>query len=334
MTVGMSRLRSERLKFLVGINTGLLTNGRPDDRYIEFYRRRSSRLLYCAIVGNVLIPGGYGSNPNTAEISSPADWTELTGAIASRGSLPGIQLATAWAGYSGSRGFRSAKTREAIEISREVVLKLGRAGIIDACDALHRAAELALAAGFRHLQIHAAHGYLFSLLIDRRLNDSAPDVLERMASWALKQSARGAETSIRMSLRTGDEDFDSHGRRDFHAEVAALPFDFVDISSGFYNINKQLIYPGRPDTLEARRSETVEIAERFPQKRFIFSGRALLRSQRDLPSNIEIGICRDLIANPDFLFDITKGCNNSGKCHYFSRGDTHVTCAQWASNST
>jgi 2,4-dienoyl-CoA reductase-like NADH-dependent reductase (Old Yellow Enzyme family) len=328
----MVPLRRIRLRFLVGINTGYVTGGRPDERYIEFYRRRSSPELHCAIVGNVLIPGGHGSNLSTAMISRTPEWARVVQAIAQNGTLPGIQLSAAWEGYEGSRSFRSATPREIIERSREVIHRLGPAGVARALMALDEAAEIAVEAGFGHLQIHAAHGYLFNLLIDDRFYERASEVRERLTCWAVRQSAASIETSIRISLRTGDKDCDEDSR-DFHAQVARLPFDFVDLSSGFYNIDKRLIYPGRPDILRMRRAETIALANRFPERAFIFSGRALLQSEQDLPANLHIGLCRDLIANPDYLRNPAKGCANSGKCHYFSRGTDHLTCPQWPKQS-
>jgi NADPH2 dehydrogenase len=202
-------------------------------------------------------------------------------------------------------------------------------GIASTLKVLDEAAKLSVEAGFRHLQVHAAHGYLFSLLVDGRINARAPEVLERLSIWALKYSACDIETSIRISLRTGDSQFDAKGRDRFYAQIANLPFDFVDVSSGFYDIDKQLIYPGRPDVLGARRAETIALARRFPKQDFIFSGRALQEPGHDLPPNLHIGLCRDLIANPDYLTDPSKGCVNSGKCHYFSRRADHITCSQW-----
>jgi NADPH2 dehydrogenase len=297
---------------------------------IEFYRRRSSAALHCAIVGNVVIPGGHGSNGNAPTISRAPEWAELASEIGRRGSLPGIQLATAWEGYVGSRSFRSPAARETLGRARALVRELGHAGIASTLRALDEAADMAVDAGFRHLQVHAAHGYLFSLLIDERLNEDAPEMLERLTDWAVRHSAAGIETSIRISLRTGDGEFDAHGRNRFHAQIARLPFDFVDVSSGFYDIDKQLIYPRRPEVLQIRRAETIAFARRFPERRFILSGRALLQPDRDLPPNLHLGLCRDLIANPDYLTDQSRGCANSGKCHYFSRGADHLTCSQWA----
>jgi NADPH2 dehydrogenase len=108
-----------------------------------------------------------------------------------------------------------------------------------------------------------------------------------------------------------------------------MPVNYVDVSSGFYNIDKHLIYPARPDTLLARRSETLGLADRHPEGQFILSGRAFRESEESLPANVHLGLCRDLIANPDFIVNTTRGCVNSGKCHYFSRGAAHITCPQW-----
>ncbi|MCY1000165.1 hypothetical protein OWM54_23790 [Myxococcus sp. MISCRS1] len=322
-------MSSGKLKFFVGLNTGYVTHGHPDERYIEFYRRRSSPALHCAIIGNVVIPGGFGSNTKTPTLSHTPVWTTVASAIKEQGTLPGIQLATTWEGYIGSKSFRPSTAHETIDRSRQVVRQLGSKKITSILGSLDDATNIALDAGFRHLQIHAAHGYLFNLLIDHRLNENAAEVRSQLARWAMRLTAVHVETSIRISLRSGDEHFDANGRDLFYEQIAGLPFDFIDVSSGFYNINKQLIYPGRPDLLRARRAETIALACRFPSRRFILSGRALLASQQDLPSNLHIGLCRDLIANPNYLADTKKGCVNSGKCHYFSRGTDQLTCAQW-----
>lgn len=330
MRAGTVHLKVDRLKFFVGLNTGYVTGGIPDKRLVEFYRRRCSVALHSAIVGNVVIPGGYACNPSTPIISRAPEWGIVATSIAKCGSLPGIQFATAWEGYVGSKNFRSPSGPMIISQSREVVSKFTPAEISSTFRALDEAVNLAVEAGFRHLQVHAAHGYLFSLLIDYRINDRASEVLENLARWASRCSGLDVETSIRISLKTGDDTFDYSGREKFYAQVVGLPFDFFDVSSGFYNIDKRLIYPSTPDMLAARRAETISLASRFPEKRFIFSGRALQKTDRGLPPNLHIGLCRDLIANPDYLMHPEKGCTNSGKCHYFSRGLDHITCPHWS----
>jgi 2,4-dienoyl-CoA reductase-like NADH-dependent reductase (Old Yellow Enzyme family) len=320
---------SGRLVFFLGVNTGLVTAGAPDYRYVDFYRKRSSPHLHCAIVGNVVVPGGYASNDRTPTLSSDLVWVDLADSIRMCGSRPGIQLATAWAGYTGPKKFLSTKWHEVIGEARQLVTSLGREGMAEVLDTFDEAAKIAVGHGFEHVQVHAAHGYLPSLMIDRRINPDASRAIERLALLGDRLRRERIETSIRVSLKTGDPDFDRTGSEAFLDEMAALPFDFVDLSSGFYNINKQLIYPAVPTILEARLRETLEVARRHPGRAFILSGRATKHRTSNLPSNIHLGICRDLIANPRFLSERENGCRNHGKCHYYSRGSDHVTCPRW-----
>lgn len=329
MKRGIELLSDPRLKFFVGLNTGYVVNGSPDARMIEFYQRRSSNDLFCAVVGNVVIPRWYGTNSNTPCISRDSRWHDLASAISNRGTLPGIQLAAVWESYFGERSFRPPNGRNLIEYSRDIARRIGIKGIRFAMQSLEEAASLAIEAGFRHLQIHAAHGYLFNLLADDRINSNAAETLFLINNWVNKHSNSCIETSIRISLKSGDTTFDTDGNHRFYSQIVEIPFDFIDISSGFYNINKQLIYPGRPDLLRDRRLETIHLARRFPDRNFIISGRALVHPEHDLPSNLHIGLCRDLIANPDYLRDSSRHCKNHGKCHYYSRGENSLTCAQW-----
>lgn len=319
-----------RLNFFVGVNTGFVANDLPDERFVEFYARRSSVLLHCAIVGNVVIPGGFGSNAQTPIISGDGVWRRVATAITERNSVAGIQLASAWDGYIGNRSFRSKSASTVIEEARTLVSGWSEKNQAKLMESLEHGSILALDAGFRHIQLHAAHGYLFSLLIDHRINSNAPAILDRLSIWASKLQADSVETSIRISLRTGDISFDQLGRVEFLDQIAQLPFDYVDVSSGFYNIDKKLIYPGRPDIINARREETISFAQRHPTRSFIYSGRAMSRAATELPHNVHIGLCRDLIANPDFLKNSAQGCENSGHCHYFSRSKDNITCSQWA----
>jgi 2,4-dienoyl-CoA reductase-like NADH-dependent reductase (Old Yellow Enzyme family) len=314
---------------LVGLNTGFVTRGEPDERCIDFYRTRSSKELHCAIVGNVVVPEGHSSNESTPTISHSHVWTELAAEISARETIPGIQLATAWQGYRSSRSFRPSDRHKTIQRCRDLVRGMSRVQLDRLLDSFDAGAEIAWHHGFRHIQVHAAHGYLLNLLVDHRISPDVDLALHRLHGLVLRCRAEGIETSIRISLRAGDPNFDAAGRKEFYAAIAALAFDFIDVSSGFYNIDKQLIYPARPDTLETRRTETVQLADAFPTQRFILSGRALTASVNYLPDNVHIGICRDLIANPRYLSELGNGCINSGKCHYFSRGEKHIVCPRW-----
>jgi NADPH2 dehydrogenase len=325
---------SKNLKrtFFVGLNTGYVDGGLPDERMVAFYQERSSPRLTCAIVGNVVIPGGHGCNAMSPTISRNRQWKTLTSAIASRGTAPGIQLATAWEGYAGAQSFRPKDWTEAIARSRALAANVVPSRLQQLFSGLRDGTELAAEAGFRHVQLHAAHGYLFSLLLDSRLYDGAADCLALVAAWALAGREAGLETSLRISLRTGDDRFDRCGTTDFQDQASALPVDIVDVSSGFYNIDKRLIYPSLAAVLQERRRETAALASRHPATQFILSGRASAAVE-DFPGNVHLGLCRDLIANPRFLYDRSHGCQNSGKCHYHSRGMGSVTCPGWGRTS-
>jgi len=310
------------------LNTGYVDNGMPDQRMVAFYQERSSPRLTCAIIGNVVIPGGHGSNATTPRISRNLRWKTLASAIAARGTAPGIQLATAWEGYAGARSFRPTDWTETIARGRALAATVSPNRLQRLFLGLRIGTELAAEAGFRHVQLHAAHGYLFSLLLDSRLYDGAADCLALVAAWAQASRKAGLETSLRISLKTGDERFDRHGTTVFQDKASELPIDIVDVSSGFYNIDKRLIYPSLAAVLQERHRETAALASRHPATQFILSGRASA-AVRVFPDNVHLGLCRDLLANPQFLYERSHGCQNSGKCHYYSRGTESVTCARW-----
>lgn len=328
MTNVIATLRDRKI-FFVGVNTGYITNGLPDDRYINFYQHRASPQLHCIILGNVVVPGGHRSNGSTPALTTDEVWGRIAKAIDEAGSLPGIQLATVWEGYVGIRKFVGTAPARVIAAARQLVDQLGSARIAAILKAFELAATMATDHGFRHIQVHGAHGYLLNLLLDSRINPRSNEVLEQLSGLASRLKSAGVETSIRISLRTGDAKFDSAGTTAFHDRIAALTFDYVDLSSGFYNIDKRLIYPGRPEFFAARLAESRAVAERHPTRAFIFSGRAMQNGWDRLPTNLHIGLCRDLIANPKFLSNLTQGCRNRGKCHYFSRGEGFLTCALW-----
>jgi 2,4-dienoyl-CoA reductase-like NADH-dependent reductase (Old Yellow Enzyme family) len=329
MTNAIAALNGRRIFFL-GVNTGFVIQGRPDEQYVDFYARRSSPDLYCVIVGNVVVPGGFGSNAVTPAITGETVWADLAATIRTGGSVPGIQLATTWQGYVGSRKFVATNPDDVISQARQLVAEMGVEQIGSILDAFDTGTDVAVQHGFRHIQIHAAHGYLLGLLVDQRINRDAARVLERLTTLGERLRRAGIETSIRISLRTGDAHFDSRGAVDFQNAIAHLPFDYVDLSSGFYNIDKRLIYPARPDTLATRLDDSLALAARHPGCRFILSGRAMRHNWAEFPPNMHVGLCRDLIANPKFLREPGNGCHNHNKCHYFSRGQDRLTCARWA----
>lgn len=318
-----------RKYFFLAVNTGYVNAGLPDDRCVEFYRVRSGNGLHCAIVGNVLIPGGMGSNNYCAEISSSASWQRLTETIKEQGSLAGVQLASTWVGYQGIKRFVPHKKDDHLGEYRKLASSLSHKDVIASFDRLYRGTELAIKAGFQHIQLHGAHGYLFNLLIDRRFSSHADLSAKLIEQWANDLSSVQVESSIRFSIFTGHPELDNCSEFQISDQIAGMPVSYIDVSAGFYNIDKRLIYPSSDELLSMRIAATLELAQRHPQAQFIISGKSAHAWDEALQSNVHIGICRDLIANSNFLRDRNNGCKLSMKCHYFSRGKTHITCDQW-----
>jgi NADPH2 dehydrogenase len=324
-------LRSRQIFFL-GVNTGFVCDGLPDEYFLEFYRDRSSPDLHCAIIGNVVVPGGFGTNSQTPELSESFRWTEVADAIAGAGSIPGIQLATTWPDYLGQRKFVYGESNRVIDDARKLLASMTRGDVNKILNQFRHAAQMAVDHGFGHIQIHAAHGYLPNLLLDRDLNSLFCYAQEGMAKLSDFLRAQRIETSLRWSMRTGDLEFDRRGFVEGFADIVPLRFEYVDLSSGYYNIDKRLIYPSTEDIVSQRRVDSLRLAQVYPEQRFIISGRISTFSG-DLPDNVALGICRDLIANPNFLRGWTNGCRSRGKCHYYSRGSDRLTCPTWDENS-
>jgi len=101
----MKSCNENKKYFFLAVNTGFVANGLPDQRCYNFYVDRSRHGLHCAIVGNVVIPDGVGSNNVCATISGEEAWRRLALGILEQGALPGIQLSSAWQGFNGMKKF-------------------------------------------------------------------------------------------------------------------------------------------------------------------------------------------------------------------------------------
>lgn len=321
----LNALKNKKIFFLP-VNTGFGLNGNPDFSLIDFYQQRSGNGIYCSIVGNVVIPNGHGSNEHCLYISNSEKWKDLSDAMNNNNSLAGIQLSSTWPNYIGNKKF-VASSPSAID---NYLLQLNSLTIheIDTImNQLEKAIELSIGHGFKHIQLHAGHGYLFSLLLDNIFCDKSLYALNKIRS-TFSQIPKYIEKSLRFSLLVGMQKIDKQ-RESTIQRLLELPFDYFDISFGFYNINKHMIYPETKSMLTSRINKSIELSNSNPKKQFIISGRSFNSYKEKLPDNVHVGICRDIIANPYFLNNTSEGCNLCGQCHYYSRGETYITCGQW-----
>lgn len=325
----MQNYAGDRRYFFLAVNTGYVTGSLPDSRCREFYAARSGNDLHCAIVGNVVIPKGLGSNDFCAEISDAPAWRQLAEVIGEKGAVAGIQLSTTWQGYKGMKRFVPYAEEDPLSVYKSLGASISQQQARLVFDGLYRGTELAVKAGFRHIQLHAAHGYLFNLLLDHRLSNHADLAYRSIQRWVGECATSKVESSIRLSLWAGHPELDQHQATRITDDLVSLSADFFDISAGFYNLNKRLIYPSTLELLADRTAGTLNLAQRHPDRNFILSGRSAGAWDESLPPNVHIGICRDLIANPNFLKDRSEGCSLCMKCHYFSRGTEYLDCGKW-----
>lgn len=311
--------------FFLAVNTGFSSNGLPTEKCIHFYRERSGNNIDCSIVGNVVIPGGYGTNDVCATISGDDSWKSLAKAIKNNGSRAGIQLSSTWSGYTGNRRFVPLKSADPIMDYKQSAAKYSRQNIIEILSDIKLGVHYSIEAGFDHIQFHCAHGYLFSLLIDPEFCKYSSLFQSGLETIINELKSQEIETSIRFSLITGAHRLDK-SREQLIDEIMSLPFDYFDPSFGFYNINKNLIYPVTQSALNSRHNKTLKLASNYPMKKVILSGKSLGLNDSILPENVHIGLCRDLIANPKYLIDRKNGCKNCDKCHYYSNNKTYLEC--------
>jgi 2,4-dienoyl-CoA reductase-like NADH-dependent reductase (Old Yellow Enzyme family) len=204
-----------------------------------------------------------------------------------------------------------------------------------------RSASLAKQAGYGVVQVHAAHGYLLSLLLHPATNTRQGRFSIREA-WLEEFLARmreilgGTLLSIRLSTLTGlaPEGEEIEWTRCVEDRAAESGVDIVDLSAGFYTLDRRLIYPGQQWTgpvyshwlrpLTDDLPCLVAVAGRFTDLRSLAS---------PLPANILVALGRALIADLNFAskaragqFDQMNYCALTNRCHYFSRGRDALEC--------
>jgi len=296
------------------------------------------------MLGNVAVDLSARANDCTAVLLSERDiprFAALARCISQRGSLAGIQLASAPGNLFPARRWRSSsKPAEVIRL-RNIVSSYADEEIDRHLASFVRSALLAKEAGYDVVQIHAAHGYLLSLLLNPQTN-TRDGRFSAHSSWfeeflrSLTNALNETLISIRLSTLTGlaAQDEEIEWTRSIENRAAKSGVDIVDLSAGFYTIDRQLIYPGRAwmmpiysrwlKTLTHDLPCLVAIAGRFTDLRTI---------AEDLPSNVLVALGRALIADPDFAekswdgrFDEINSCQLKNHCHYFSRRRSALEC--------
>ncbi|WP_169719909.1 hypothetical protein [Marinobacterium litorale] len=329
---------------LAPINTGFGNNGAPTGRLIRFHSDRSGKNIAISYVGNVAIDSAFCTNESTLILrQNEPGWNELTSAISSNGSLPGIQISCRFFNIPANRKWRDNNSVGKVHLYRNFIASLSTHEIDLIFESFLKAAILASEYGFEVLQIHAAHGYFLSCLMNPMLNnrsdkyniDNIGGVCDLLAN--IRKYCPDSILDIRVSCFEG---LSRDPLNEWNIKIKQIKllesygYDIVSLSAGFYDLSKNLIYPGRRDGLNVYLQYCEELAGQLRKALVSVSGN--IRNLKDLeqkPSNIVFGIGRPLVADPYFVEkslaqrenDI-KHCVWSGLCHYYTRGYKHIFC--------
>jgi len=268
-------------------------------------------------------------------MSSSKKWAELASAISRAGSTPGIQLSATLPGYRGQTAFTSKKQDEEFRSYQNLFNKMTKRDWEHIFDRFGGAVDLAFRHGFDHVQIHAAHGYAFSLVLDPVINPTSVGI-GPMAELLQHLSKRFSNrSSLRISWCTGlTYDFQRQARILAFWKPFA-PMIELDLSNGYYNLDKRMIYPPHERGEAPYLQNAITLAQTYPYASFIVAGNIwnpyLLRDC--CPPNIHFAIARALIADPNHLVSAMEKsirlCDDCGDCHFFSTGRKNVTCPKW-----
>jgi 2,4-dienoyl-CoA reductase-like NADH-dependent reductase (Old Yellow Enzyme family) len=331
--------------FLAPINTGYATGGNPNSDFIYFYTQRSGHKLGITYVGNVAVGKEWATNSNTPWFSSDSlnDWKKLAITISENGSVPGIQLACRVSKNKPMKGWRRKNVKVHLERVKSQLDELSKNKISDILQEFIDSAGLAIKAGFRVIQIHAAHGYFLSELLDSRLNvrndrfGADPVSAIHSIVSAIRRIDKTILIDMRLSLVEGLED-----RRIEYARKLGLinslvktGLDMISLSNGIYDVNKYLIYPPKTWGHAPYINMAVPLALKYPNLLWNIAGNIcdIRKLPPESPDNLTFSIARALIADPELIekslsgaFNTIRWCTRKGDCHYYSRGKKHIYC--------
>lgn len=347
-TIGHRYIKREILLpsrfFLAPINTGFVSEGRPNQHFFDFHQQRSGRGLGITYVGNVSIGREWVTNPNTAVISNNLnDWEKLVSIIERNGSVPGVQLACRAATEKPLQGWKRKNAESFIKTIRTQLAEISKEKIDAIFESFFYSAQLAIKAGFKVIQIHAAHGYFLGQLLDSRLNirDDCYGRDPLSALYALISDIRSIDRDIlidiRLSLVEGLENNKVEYSRkvDLIGNLVTADLDIISLSNGIYDFNKFLIYPPKALGHGPYIDMAVPLARRYPNLIWNVAGNIwdIRKLPAAIPDNLTLSIGRALIADPALIekslsgkFDTVRWCSRRGDCHYYSNGRQHIGC--------
>jgi 2,4-dienoyl-CoA reductase-like NADH-dependent reductase (Old Yellow Enzyme family) len=295
------------------------------------------------MVGNAAVSAFGLSNKNTLilqDYTSIPAYRELAERIRKRGSLPGIQLAYSPSSLEPDRKWIARDRESEVARLQNIIRSMSSTAVRDVLDGFYAAARLAYESSYDVVQVHCAHGYFPSLLLDSRLN-ARNDDYSADGPWvqdffhALRKMTAGRLLSVRLSGTIGLSDlaWEQEATLRLGKVLDHCGVDIIDLSAGYYTIDRNLIYPTRESDIGTF-GLACSICDSV-QCMVSFAGQAsnLDHFESRLSSRQLLAIGRALIADPDFAKkfkhsrqDEINHCQSCRHCHYFSRGRTCLEC--------
>lgn len=304
-----------------------------------FHAIRSSPALGVNWVGNVVVAPELAASPRALVLATLKDATTLkpiAEGVAQRGSVPGIQLAASPSQLRPDRKWKPADTTVELTRLRNIVSEASAAALDDLLQHFVVSAQLATQeAGFRVVQIHAAHGYALSLLF-HGVTNVRTDRYVAGGAWIgdfaarIVEAIRPAPACFRLNLRSGvgtSQELDEVGQ--IAESLAKSGVQAIDFSAGLYTLTRQLIYPHRRkgtlpdlDAVRAVAPEGVVVG---------VVGNVFDVADTSVPDHFLINVGRALIADPLFCERMkhhvpVRRCMRTNICHYFSRDQPEIEC--------
>jgi 2,4-dienoyl-CoA reductase-like NADH-dependent reductase (Old Yellow Enzyme family) len=338
--------------FFAPINTGFSRDGKPLKEFIEFYQQRSGNGIGINYVGNVSIGPDYVTNKNTAYFTDQLEeWTDLTNIISKAGSLPGIQIACRNSTLTPIRRMINNKKEEYIKQVQHDLNKITIDEIYHIIDLFINSAKKAFTAGFKVLQIHAAHGYFLSQMLNEKLNVRKDEfgldrlkVLTDIITGIRRELSHDVILDIRISLIDGliEEQQELEYKDKLIQKLVQQDIEMISFSNGIYDINKQLIYPVKQWGHGVFIENVLQYAKNYPHILWNGAGNIWDLDQlklESLPHNLTFSLGRALIADPKFVNKSLNNnkqsinqCERKGQCHYYSLGKENVGCPVYNSS--
>jgi len=330
--------------FFAPINTGYSENGLPNSRLFDFHKKRSGKSIGISYIGNVAVDKKYITNENTLYLNKNYNfgkWRKLSISILENGSVPGVQLGCRVSKIIPMKSMICISNNEYIQLATKEFSSYSKDFIEEIIDKYIISAIRLYNLGFKVIQIHAAHGYFLSLALSMFFNRRKDIYGEKI--FILKKIINGIKDvipecilDVRISIIEGIEsyEYEFYEKYELIRKIIPTKIDMISLSSGIYNINKNLIYPNDVTEHAVNEKYGMKLALDFENIMWNVAGNITdIENLKGLNlPNLTYSIGRALISDEYFVEKTLKGnkksirtCNRCNKCHYYSNSKKTIS---------